>query len=351
MPALDVVHTLAGHSDTVAAVAVAPGGKRLATAGFDRTVKLWDAATGQLLRTLAGPQGHQGQVLAVAFSPDGTTLATGGADNTAKIWALPGWFGVAGDNPVKSLPHPNLVDAVAFDAAGTTLVTGCHDGQLRLFDVAKGAQTKAVPAHVQTQPQNVQHPVYTVAFTADYKQLVTASFDRSAKLWDATLNPVREFKPAPDKIDPANKEPLGHRDGVFCAAVSGDGKLLLTGSSDRGAKIWDTASGKVVRDLPNADLKPAYPHEPAPSHPGWVQAVCWADNDKLVVTAGPAPRYKGYIAVWAAADGKRLFAAEVDQGPVQAVAVLPGDRLVLGLGPNARGESKADALVIKLPRG
>ena len=66
--------TLKGHSGTVYSVAFSPDGKRLATGSGDRTVKLWDAATGQELLTL---KGHSDNVYSVAFSPDGKRLATG----------------------------------------------------------------------------------------------------------------------------------------------------------------------------------------------------------------------------------------------------------------------------------
>src|SRR5262249_18877215 len=154
-----------------------------------------------------------------------------------------------------------------------------------------------------TMPQAVQHPIYAVLWTADHKQLLTASFDKSVKLWDVTSgNLVREFKPAPEpkpiapKKDEMKKEdagswfcggpvkkeepkkdeppgPPGHRDQVFTMALSQDGKFLATGSSDRTVKLWEVATGKVVRDFANPDLTPVLPCEPAPSHPGWVHGV------------------------------------------------------------------------------
>src|SRR5271157_50442 len=79
--------TLNGHTDPVYAVAWSPDGKIIATAGFDNTVRLWEAASRKEIKSL---EGHTKIVLAVAFSPGGRQLASASLDNTAKIWDLPG---------------------------------------------------------------------------------------------------------------------------------------------------------------------------------------------------------------------------------------------------------------------
>ncbi|MBX9626864.1 MAG: alpha/beta fold hydrolase [Gemmataceae bacterium] len=421
-PAGDVAAVLKGHADAVDAVAVSPDGTLIATGSFDKTVKVWDAATGKELLTFGGEKGHTGQVLSVAFSPKGDLLASGGSDNFARVWEAPGGLpagrfaaaaalGGAGPGlgfvgeflpadkrlarraafapaaPVKSFQHPNLVDAVAFDETGTLLATGGHDGKLRIWDVAKGATTKEIAAHVRTMPANTADPIYCVAWAPGGKQIVTGSFDKSLKLWDvASGNLVKEFKGVPDPKPEAKKEemkkgkeeakkdgkkeepkkeepkkeeakkddgpkgPPGHRDQVFTVAFTKDGKFLASGGSDRAVKLWDVATGVVVRDFPSPDLKPVMPGEPAPSHPGWVQGVRFTPDDKHLVTAGPAPRYKGYVAVWSVADGKRLSGGERDIGPVQALTLTPdGTKAVLGLGPKGRSATDAEAVVLKLP--
>src|SRR5262245_51103221 len=88
-PLPGVLVTLPGHPEIIYSVAFRPDGKYLATASFDRTVKLWDAGAGREVRTFAGPQGHQNLVLSVAFAPDGKTLASGGSDNFARVWEVP----------------------------------------------------------------------------------------------------------------------------------------------------------------------------------------------------------------------------------------------------------------------
>jgi WD40 repeat protein len=77
------VFTLRGHTSNVISVAFSPDARRIATASFDRTVKLWEVETGQEIFTL---RGHTSGVLGVAFSADGRRLATGSIDSTARIW-------------------------------------------------------------------------------------------------------------------------------------------------------------------------------------------------------------------------------------------------------------------------
>ena len=72
-----------GHTDRIGAIAFAPDGKTLATGGYDRTVRLWDVATGQERMTL---KCHTTPVLGVAFAADGTILATGSEDGTVRLW-------------------------------------------------------------------------------------------------------------------------------------------------------------------------------------------------------------------------------------------------------------------------
>src|SRR5262249_19069833 len=153
--------------------------------------------------------------------------------------------------------------------------------------------------------------------TPDGKQLVSASLDRTLKLWDgATGNLVREFKAYDEK-----KFPKGHHDGVFCLAISPDGKRLATDSSDRSLKLWNIADGTVIRDFTHPEYKntpaaprssagaassstqsgsvvPASPFSYPFAHPGWIYGVRFSADGKSLISVGTAPRNQGFLAVW-----------------------------------------------------
>ncbi|MFO0824381.1 MAG: WD40 repeat domain-containing protein [Gemmataceae bacterium] len=308
---------------------------------------------GRPIQTYPHPKGLNSP----SFNKDGHFL-TAGEDNQVRR------FRIASDVAVKNLPHPNLVDCVAFDDTGNLLATGCHDGNLRIWDLPKNQPLKTIAAHVVTTPQNIQNPIYAVQWTRDHKQVFTSSYDKTIKLWDlASGNLVREFKADPgpipvaevkkdekkdEKKEPPKKEEpkageaVGHRDQVFSIALTKDGKFLASGSSDKTVKLWDVATGKVIRDFPNPDLKPGLPGELAPSHPGWVHSVRFVPGDQLLVSVGAAPRGRSYLAVWNVSNGQRVFGKDLDLGPIHSIGVSnDGTKLLLGAAPPRRANPTA----------
>jgi WD40 repeat protein len=124
------LQTLEGHSNAVRSVAFSHDSTRLASASDDRTVKIWDASSGECLQTL---DGHSDWVRSVAFSHDSTLLASASFDHTVKIW------GARSGECLETLHgHSNRVNSVAFLHDSTRLASASFDHTVKIWDVWSG---------------------------------------------------------------------------------------------------------------------------------------------------------------------------------------------------------------------
>jgi len=223
------LRTLSGHTSDVYSVAFSPDGKILASGSADNTIKLWDVATGREIRTLSG---HTNWVLSVAFSPDGKILASGSCGKQEGYLCVQGeikLWDVARGTEIRTLRgHTSDVYSVAFSPDGKILASGSGDNTIQLWDVAKGTLLRTLQGHTSW--------VRSVAFSPDGKILASGSADKTIKLWDvATGREIRTLQ--------------GHTSDVYSVAFSPDGKVLASGSADRTIQLWDVAIGTLLRTL------------------------------------------------------------------------------------------------------
>lgn len=144
-------------------VAISPDGKTVAAGGREE-IRVWDAESGHLQRTLVG---HTSDVTAVVFSPDGKTLAGTGGDNTIILWDTQTW-------EVKRTVNPGMARALAFSPGGSMLAVA-GGGTIRLLDTQTGAVL------FRTAPQNNYHPAATFAPSDDF--LASACMDGTVNTW------------------------------------------------------------------------------------------------------------------------------------------------------------------------
>ena len=236
------IRALTGEIYSARAVAFSPDGRLLATASGYKAAQLWNPATGEHIRTL---QGHRESVWAVAFSPDGQLLATGSSDKKVRLWNP-----VTGKQIRALKGHTNMVGAVAFSPDRQLLATASSDHTARLWNPATGEHIRVLQGHGGS--------VWAVAFSPGGKLLATASSDHTARLWNpATGEHIRVLQ--------------GHGGSVWAVAFSPGGKLLATASSDHTARLWNPATGEHIRTLTG--------------HTDDVKAVAFSPDGQLLATA------------------------------------------------------------------
>jgi WD40 repeat protein len=243
-----------GHMAVIRGLTFTPDGRQLVSASEDKTIRVWDLASGKTLRTIRGESapGPAGAVYAIALSPDGKWLAAGG------------WTG---------------------------------DEEIRLYEFASGKLVALFKGHRST--------VFRLAFSPDGSMLISGSSDNTAIIWDTGIrSDARETEPKLlHRLE-------GHTDQIHAVGFSPDGSRVVTGSFDHDLRLWRVADGKEIARMPGHGDR-VYSLDVAPQG---------------TIASGD---YSGEIRLWDGRDG-RFLRVQVGQGtPVRSLSFSPDGKLLL----------------------
>lgn len=247
-------------------------GKQVATASVDRTARIWDATNG---RMLVGPISLPGVTRGLGFSPEGSRLITA-SESDALHWdsTLQIWDAATGSPVALTLEYASNVVNASLSRDRSLLLALDQTGMVRVWDAATGKRVPAPlvngpgPRSIEDRPGETPlesaREITQAAFSPDGRRVVTASADRTARIWNAMTG---------ERSVP----PLEHDARVVSAAFSPDGARIVTVSGDRTARVWDAATGQPLTPLLIND-------EPI------VSAAFSADGERLLTADGHSVR-------------------------------------------------------------
>jgi WD40 repeat protein len=279
--------TLGPQPEIIESIAISPDGSAIASGSHDRTVRIWDWASGKERRVL---KGSTGGIYCAAWSPDGRQVAAAAYGGKVRIWSE------ASGAELAVLPvQPDIATSVAWSPDGKWLACGGQDRTIRIWDVAAAKEIRILAGH--------SGGISSLAWSRDQKKIASASGDSSVRLWDVEAG--KEIHTL-----------LGHSSNASSVAWSADGKLVVSGGYDKTVRLWNAESGKEIRTLSgHTDLVRGV----AVRGDAMVVASCSRDTTVRLWDVATAQELKvlsghggGVLSVSFSPDGKKLVSGGLD---------------------------------------
>lgn len=215
-----LVRTLSGHTQSVSSVAVTPDGKKIISASYDKTLKVWDMETGIEIIEL---KGHSDWVLDVCVAPAGNHVISASDDNTLRVWDIE-----TGKTIFTLKGHSDDVLAVAATPDGRQAISASRDATLKVWDITNGDVIETLRGHSDW--------VTSVCTSPDGKWAISASKDKTVRVWD--LVSLKEIY----VLDL-------HTEWIDTVAAARSGQWAVSAARDHTLGIWHIENAEAVRVL------------------------------------------------------------------------------------------------------
>lgn len=276
------------HDEYIYMIRFSPDGKSLATAAGDNVARVWDWSTRALLHSLE----HEAAVYGAVYSPDGSLIATGTGDGKVSLWQT-----ATGKRIAERQEHADAVYCLCFSSDGKSLASIGGDGkkgdtQCRIWSVPSLKVTSVVPGH--------DRPAYGVLFAPVPDQTSTLVTSGGDKLIYVYTRPPHERLTL-----------QGHTSDVYRCCISPDGKQLASTSQDGTVRLWNIATGRLIKVLFKAK-DPTYD-------------VCYSHDGRILAAVAD----DGFVRFWNAKTHELLFESQASKEGLYSVVFTPDQTSVL----------------------